>query len=166
MNEHLKKEEFKYSINQSTITHEGSYVFKFKRNHLEKTELISLDKLSPGEQIILLLLQWQYIYSKYEVFGKTILLFDEPDAHLHPSAVNHFIKILTKLAQMGIQIIMTTHNPITAHFVNENNLFLLYEEDFKIKIKSGITTYEIANSLTDKLVNIESPSKILLVEGK
>ena len=71
--------------------------------------MVNLANLSPGEKLILLLLIWQFIFNNYEVYGSTVLLFDEPDAHLHPIAVHDLIKILEKLVHLGIQIIFTSH---------------------------------------------------------
>jgi hypothetical protein len=69
---------------------------------------------------------------------------------------------------MGIQVIMTTHNPSTVSFVDEKNLFLMYEENNLLKIKGGqeIGKHEIYNRLTSRLVSIDSPSRTLFVEGK
>ena len=98
--------------------------------------------------------------------GKTILLLDEPDARLHPSAVYDMLNILKKRTDLGIQIIMTSHNPTTLCLAEDKNLFLLYEENFEVKIKSGLTKYEITNRLTSDLIHIEMPTKTLYVEGK
>ena len=162
LNDYLDEQnEFKYKrIEYLDI--EGVYVFNTSQFQ------VKLGDLSPGEHLILLMLLWQFIFVTYEVYGKTILLFDEPDAHLHPSAVIGFLKILKKLAQMGVQIIMTTHNPTTTSFVDNENLFLMYECDKEkhVKIRKGTTQYEINNFLSCNLVNIEIPSKTVFVEGK
>ena len=122
--------------------------------------------LSPGEHLIFLLLLWEYIFSSYEIYGLTVLLFDEPDAHLHPSAVKGFLEILKSLARKDIQVIMTTHNPTTASFVEDQHLFLLYEDtrDSQLKIRTGQKN-EINRFLCSNLVNVEIPVKTLLVEG-
>jgi len=156
---HLRNENFKYT----KIKAEDENYFLV----CEKTNSkVKLGNLSPGEKLILLLLVWQFIFNSYEVYGRTILLFDEPDAHLHPSAVHELIKILKKLVHLGIQVIFTSHNPITVNFINDENLFLLYEEKNKLKIRKGSTKHELSSALTSQLVNIEKPSKTLVVEGK
>ena len=62
---------------------------------------------------------------------------------------------------------MTTHNPSTVSLIDEQNLFLMYEENNLLKIKSGKekSKYEICNRLTSRLVSIDSPSRTLFVEG-
>ncbi len=159
LSSHLKKESFKYiQIKEKN----NSYFLGREETNTE----VNLANLSPGEKLILLLLIWQFIFNNYEVYGNTILLFDEPDAHLHPAAVHELIKILKKLVNLGIQIIFTTHSPITVNFIDDSNLFLLYEEKNQLKIRKGTTQHELSNALTSQLVNVEKPSKTLIVEGK
>ena len=68
---------------------------------------------------------------------------------------------------MGIQVIMTTHNPSTVSLIDEQNLFLMFEENNSLKIRSGneISKYEIYNRLTSRLVSIDSSSRTLFAEG-
>ena len=109
LNDHLKKENFKY---QNVELIEGQFMLSDERF------AVDIVNLSPGEQLILLLLIWQFMYNKYQVFAKTVLLFDEPDGHLHPKAVYEFLKIFKKLICMGIQIIMTIlYNHIKIYFI-------------------------------------------------
>jgi len=110
---------------------------------------VKINNLSPGEHLILLLLLWKYIFGKFEVYCRTILLFDEPDAHVHSSAVYNFLEILEKLARMGVQIIMTTHSPTTASYIDKENLYLLYNEEndeqsAQLKIRRGTSPYNIS----------------------
>jgi AAA15 family ATPase/GTPase len=53
---------------------------------------------------------------------KIVYLLDEPDCHLHPGAVQPMIEAVQNLSKkMKIQVIMTTHNPITLNFLNDDN---------------------------------------------
>lgn len=157
---HLKKENFKYTEIIEELN--SDYFLINQENHIK----VNLIDLSPGEKLILLLLIWQFIFNNYQVYGKTVLLFDEPDAHLHPSAVHDLIKILKKLVHLGIQIIFTSHSPITVSFIDDANLFLLYEEKKQLKIRKGLTKNELSSALTSQLLTIEKPCKTLIVEGK
>jgi len=40
----------------------------------------------------------------------TLLFLDEPETALHPRAIRHFSKIIVRLAALGVQIFLTTHN--------------------------------------------------------
>ena len=166
-----EKVEFKYKIIQAEY-HEEKSLFLFRMLKRDSDRVgVSIEDLSPGEHLILLLLLWQYIFGKYEVYGRPILLFDEPDAHLHPSAVSSFLKILKKLARMGVQIMMSTHSPTTASYIDEENIFLLYtnetdENDSCLKILKGTSPFDISWHLTSNILRIETPCKNLYVEGK
>ncbi len=93
------------------------------------------------------------------------MLLDEPDSHMHPSAVYDFIKILHKLVALGVQVIMTTHNPTTVNLIDEENLFHMFKDDNgKLKIEKEEKN-KICNILTSNLISIESPSRTLFVEG-
>ena len=156
INEHLEKyDEFKY---KKIVYVDGKYV-------LGEQLKVKIEMLSPGEHIILLLLLWEYIFDKYEVYGKTVLLFDEPDSPLHPSAVRSVLDTMKRLSEKGVQIIMTTHNSTTASFVDRDNLFLLYRDgkDDTLKIRKGQTNNEVNSFLTTNLVSVALPTKSVFV---
>lgn len=57
-------------------------------------------------------LQVIQIFAYLIYFRPVVLLVDEPDAHLHPTAQEHLITSLSKAANhFGTQIILTTHSP-------------------------------------------------------
>ena len=165
LNKFLKQERYKYQI-YINVEESGKESFVFKGTESSNI-MVAVDQLSSGEKYILLFLLWKYIYSKYDHIGNTILLFDEPDAHMHPSAVNDFLKILKNLVGLGIQVIMTTHNPTTISLIDEENLFYIYrdeEDENRLKIKLEKKN-EIYKQLTSNMISIDSPSKTLFVEG-
>ncbi len=73
LNEFLKNENLKYRIE-----------IGFQLQNSKNNDKVTIGDLSPGEQFILLFKLWKFIYNKYEIAGSTILLMDEPDAHMHP----------------------------------------------------------------------------------
>ena len=121
--------------------------------------------LSPGEHLLLLLLLWQYIFDKYDVYGRTLLMFDEPDSHLHPTAVRGVLDILKKLSEKGVQIIMTTHNPTTVGLVDNKNLFLLKNENGNLDIQQVTSKHGVFKDLTDNYVYVSEPLKLVFTEG-
>ena len=163
LNKFLKAENFKYKV----ILNEENVILYVE--FINQNNIIEESNLSPGEKTILLFLIWKYIYEKYKLFGKTILLLDEPDSHLHPKAVNEIIRIIKQLVELGIQVVMTTHNPTTISLINNKNLFLLsnYTKDKKIEISRTQNKLNLYKYLTpNNLINVENFFKIVLVEGK
>ena len=117
LNLELTKEKYKYEVE---IDKKNDEIF-FKN---ESGIKIKENDLSPGEKTILLFLIWKYIYSKYQLYGKTILLLDEPDSHFHPQAVSEIVSIIKQLVELGIQVIMTTHNPTTISLIKNESIRL------------------------------------------
>jgi ABC-type lipoprotein export system ATPase subunit len=57
-------------------------------------------------------LQVIQIFAYLVYFRPVILLVDEPDAHLHPTAQERLVTVLSEAAtRFGTQVIMTTHSP-------------------------------------------------------
>lgn len=57
-------------------------------------------------------LQVIQIFAYLVYFRPVLLLVDEPDSHLHPTAQERLVKVLAKAAkQFGTQVILTTHSP-------------------------------------------------------
>jgi Leucine-rich repeat (LRR) protein len=159
----LDEHKFKYDIKWSNETNE--FIFDtMSSNH--KT---SLKNLSPGEQLILLFILWKYIYSHFKVNGKTILLFDEPDAHLNPEAVKQFLDVIKDLVELGIQVIMTTHNPITVSLVPNEHLFKLEFinnlGERKLVMNKVESKYDVFKLLTDNLAFVSEPIRLVFTEG-
>jgi predicted ATPase len=130
LNEFLEKEDFRYKIaiqNKDSVKHIGLVN--------KQGSLLNFDNLSNGEKILITQMFW-----KFEGFPpideEIVLLLDEPDCHLHPTAVKQLIEAIQNLAsKMKIQIIMTTQNPITMNYVNEDSLFVMtYTDDTQSKI--------------------------------
>lgn len=57
-------------------------------------------------------LQVIQIFAYLVYFRPALLLVDEPDSHLHPTAQERLVQVLAKAAkQFGTQVILTTHSP-------------------------------------------------------
>ncbi|MBA5248653.1 MAG: DUF2813 domain-containing protein [Gammaproteobacteria bacterium] len=98
----------------------------------------------------------------------SLLLFDEPDAHIHIANKKLIPEILKE--HSNYEIILTTHSPTLAH--SFSNKHLAYIENGKIN--EGYNTQEkLLNELTNGLMGIseqqlllQSNKDILIVEGK
>jgi ABC-type Mn2+/Zn2+ transport system ATPase subunit len=122
MNEAMRAANFPYEIratrarlDQSLTS--GSFDYLHSDGHA-----ISHEGLSGGEQIILNLIA-------QSVFGAErhhILLLDEVDAVLHPSAVQSLITGLQRsFVQRGIPVLMVSHSPTTVALAPEDSLYVL-----------------------------------------
>ncbi|WP_317897026.1 ATP-dependent nuclease [Aurantibacillus circumpalustris] len=154
---------FPYEVNKPK-SYIGDYHFELIgiTNPLLK---INFSDLSSGEKVLISLSIWMFNASKDKRLPKLMLL-DEPDAHLHPSAVKQFIDVIEKslVRNFGVRVIMTTHSPSTVSLAPDYSLFEMEKNNPQIKpLKSK--EYGIS-LLTDGLVVVKSNDKHVLVEDK
>lgn len=94
--------------------------------------------------------------------GASIIAIEEPESHLHPSAMHELKQAIQKLAEDS-QVVVSTHNPI---FVDRetlaNNLLV---SNNKVKAVKKINDIRICLGIrtSDNLIHA---SKVLLVEGE
>ncbi len=62
----------------------------------------------------------------------TVLIIDEPEAHLHPSAIIFFMDILKNLSKQGVQIFLSTHS----YFVIKKLALISQDEKWPIHLLS------------------------------
>lgn len=158
----LEVDEFKiFNANMSTIadsfisnmTHalaidfsayDPSNYFKTLRVYpTEDGQTRAYEELGTGQQQILAL-SFAHAYAKSFLGQGLIFVLDEPEAHLHPLAQKWLAKKMFKMAEDGLQVIVTTHSP---YFVDLN-----YIEGINLIRKAEETTYSVCNdakSLSD-----------------
>lgn len=109
-----------------------------------------------------------------------VLLIDEPELCLHPSAIRDACKVLYDLASRdGWQVMITTHSPVFIDLSRDNTSIVRVERRDKGEIV-GTTLYRPENAQLDssdranlKLLNIYDPyvaefffgGRVILVEG-
>jgi putative ATP-dependent endonuclease of the OLD family len=139
----LGKMEEKYSVNFSTI--DASYArhiplgVRLEDKHVD----VPINEWGSGTQnktYILLSILWA---SRIKTQGKAdekitpIVIIEEPESFLHPTAQAEFGKLLTVLAsELGIQIIVTTHSPYMLNRDNPSSN-LLFRRPIKYNRKMG-----------------------------
>jgi predicted ATPase len=162
LNKFLKKEKFKYVLKEIKDRFEN---FEFKLANKDD-ETLSPSYMSDGEQLIFTYLLWKFDEYPSCLNDKIVYLLDEPDCHLHPAAVKPLIEGIQNLAnKMKIQVIMTTHNPITINFLNENNdeqtLFIMNYDQYDSNIINILRASEShihpSVLLTNDLVSVSKP---------
>ena len=94
--------------------------------------------------------------------GASIIAIEEPESHLHPSAIHSLVNVVNSIAEKH-QVIITTHNPL---FVQRNNIKnnILVNSGTAQSAKSIKEIRDILGVLpADNLINA---SHVLVVEGE
>lgn len=66
-----------------------------------------------------------FLYLKYKVTPNSVLIIEEPEAHLHPANQRILAKYLVRLVRKGVYIIATTHSE---YFLEQIDNFVLLSE--------------------------------------
>ncbi len=115
--------------------YDPSNYFRTLRIHpTEEGETRAYEELGTGQQQILAL-SFAHAYAKSFLGQGLIFILDEPEAHLHPLAQKWLAKKMFKMAEDGLQIVLTTHSP---YFVDLN-----YIEGINLIRKDSDTTFNI-----------------------
>ncbi|MDW3649859.1 MAG: AAA family ATPase [Bacteroidia bacterium] len=87
---------------------------------------IDVNDLSSGEQILLSLVAFIYNRTILNELPE-VILFDEPDALLHPSFSKQFLDFITGILieDLNIKVILATHSPATIALSNEDNIYVI-----------------------------------------
>ncbi len=102
-------------VDRMNLIADLEFLRRSKLGSIETT--LEMKDLSSGEKVAFALALWTWGNSKGQ---KTdILLVDEFDAHLNPSIAEKYIGIIKEyFVDLGVQVIMTTHNPSTVAYAN------------------------------------------------
>ena len=88
---------------------------------LINTEKMDQDCWSPLELAGTGVLQVVQIFSYLLLFRPSVLLIDEPDAHLHPDRQEKLVRAIEEAAtEFSTQVILTTHSPHVIRTASEN----------------------------------------------
>lgn len=85
--------------------------------------IIDIDDLSGGEQEVLNLF---VRFHQLRPHG-AVILFDEPDAHLHPDLERRYLEVLRRLGE-GNQLWLTTHSPEMMMTAGAESLYTVLKE--------------------------------------
>ncbi len=161
------KKDFGFHLDQIEFNVTKDLFVKAHYSEVCETNNLLLDFNSSGSGFMQILQILTPIY-RYCPDVSTVVLLDEPDAHLHPNLQAALAKTLREVQQeLGIQIIISTHSTsiIRAAAPNEviaitssasENMPLSSEEDVDQEIQGRIDTYELGKSvISGKLVFFE-----------
>ncbi|MCD9543092.1 AAA family ATPase [Photobacterium carnosum] len=131
-------------------------------------EDLNVSSLSEGEKKFLLVNTVLRILADNEA----LLLFDEPDSHLHIKRKQYLADLLLDDKATESEIIVTTHSPTLANSFAGNHLVMLENIDGKATLVST-DNQSVVSELTEGVWNaqeqnifLSSSNDILLVEGK
>lgn len=163
-NKILQQNNFRYTI---TLEIFFSLVFTPYNNQCIYQKSINMETLSNGQQIILHSIVWDMFKDKI-VKKNCVLILDEPDSHLHPIEINMLICRLKNLVDSGIQIILTTQNPVTLKFIDDENIFVMdYNKEHILELKkSKESKIPPTTLLTNDLVLLNKPFYFVLLPTK
>lgn len=163
INRLLESANFPYTIKKPK-GFRGNYFLHLKSSADQSIEL-NFSDLSSGEKILISLGIWMFNASTNKRLPK-LLLLDEPDAHLHPSAIKDFLEVIenTLVKEHGVKVIITTHSPTTVSLSPEYSLFEMSKTPPQMQQLQS-KEYGI-NLLTNGLVIVKSNTKYVLVEDK
>jgi hypothetical protein len=88
--------------------------------------IIPFGELSDGEKCFMICAM---VLAANEAYGPLLCFWDEPDSHLAPSEVGHFVMALRKAFQSGGQFIATSHNLEAIRQFSDENTFVLYRRN-------------------------------------
>lgn len=126
---------------------------------------IDVKKLSEGEKKLLLVKCIMDILSD----EKSLVLLDEPDAHLHISRKKEIKNLIDKADYFTV---FTTHSPVLLNSLHETNITILNYKNEKLEIipaEKAMSIRDISGgeiSLVDATLALTYNKDILLVEGK
>ena len=126
--EHLKKNlaEGAYIVNKST----GSIEFKPYqiRRDGQKTQKMGLHMTSSTVKSLFGL----WFYLEYQACPGDILMIDEPELNIHPENQRKIARLLAKLVNAGLKIVISTHSD---YIVREFNSLIMLNQNNTVKLR-------------------------------
>ncbi len=113
----------------------------------------------------------QILLETHVVSNNKILIWDEPENHLHPRWQVEFAETLVKLAQMGIPVVISTHSPYflqgIRYFAAKHDLekytnyYLAEEQENKLSVVCEVThdLNRVFSQLAEPLTEIMNVDK-------
>ncbi|MGY4831785.1 ATP-dependent nuclease [Sphaerotilaceae bacterium SBD11-9] len=154
----LMRRLFNINLGQPEETSRGSITLSYKQPGVRE----ALDISSAGRGMLQMLLVFAYLYSH----KRSVLLVDEPDAHLEILRQKQVYVLLRDIAgENGSQVVMVTHSEVILDEALDTNLTLLLEGRADDLAKKQ----DIRNSLkhfgADHYVKARERGYVLYVEG-
>ena len=75
-----------------------------------------------------------YLYLKYILSVPSYLIIEEPESHLHPEAQQHMARLLVRLVNAGVHVLVTTHSD---YLLSQLNTHLLLSTKTREEVKAA-----------------------------
>jgi predicted ATPase len=100
-----------------------------------------------------------FLYLKYIVKPGSILIIEEPEAHLHPENQRILAKFLVKLVRNGVKIVITTHSEYLLEQLSSFILLSKVPEEKRVeKYKYSKEDYLLPNEISAYVFNYDKRS--------
>lgn len=134
---------------------------------LTPTGIIDIDDLSSGEKEVL------HTYLRFHLFepNGAVVLFDEPDVHLHPEFARRYIDVLKQLAENN-QFWLTTHSPEMLLAAPLSGLYTVSKAPLPnkgsqlIRVVDNAERHEILQDVFGATGLLSINQKIIFIEGE
>lgn len=153
MKPNLKKEKTKLNISEivggEICFDEENDKFLFKKNVGNKKVQIQISNSASGIKSLGIL----QILERAGEFNKNLLLIiDEPEVHLHPDWQIEYAKILIKLVENGVKVLVTSHSPYLIEAIDKYSKKSKIEQNVKFYLSELKNTGKalIVNKTNDK----------------
>ena len=140
---------FKFELDEPKIDEKK---FDVRLRDKERKVFISPDSLSSGEKVIFSLFVAMYTTHSLEHLP-SLIIFDEPDAYLHPSLCSTMLRVIQEvfIGEHNIKVIMTTHSPTTVAMLPETSLYCMKDgvmkkvskQDAILALTAGLNTISV-----------------------
>lgn len=169
--ERLNSEFEKYGFCNRLIAPIAMDSYRLLFEHVESKVQLEFNNLSTGEKIIVLIMS----FILYENRTVKLLLIDELDAYLNPKMSEMLINILKDFVinKNKIDVIMTTHNPITVNCLDAEEDTIYWMDNGEIKestkqevlqlLTPGMFTFN--NKAVETIFNISGKECFIFTEG-
>jgi predicted ATPase len=128
----LKKDKTKLNISEivggEICFDEENDQFLFKKNVGNKKVQFQISNSASGIKSLGIL---QILENAGEFNRNLLLVIDEPEVHLHPDWQVEYAKILIKLVENGVKVLVTSHSPYLIEAINKYSKNSKIEQDVK-----------------------------------
>lgn len=148
------------SVMQGKLTHERDDSKLNEKWHFNFKEAKEIDLELPASSSTVKNITPLSYYLKYRADQNQLLLIDEPEMNLHPSAQVKLIEFITILINEGLNVIVTTHSPyLVDHLSNLIKAYDITKESDETKRNKIKNLFYLKNS--DSFIDKEKVNILL-----
>lgn len=149
LNEILERAKFRYRVAYTPSDRVDRISNITFINDEDESVKVHINSLSSGEKTIMSLVFALYHASNNGKFPE-LILFDEPDAHLHPSLTQLFLDVIEDVLvkEQKVKVILTTHSPSTVALAPEDSIYCMNRElGYPVKENKNNAVKKLSNGL-------------------